>query len=129
MYSLQRRRERYAAIYVWKILEDMVPNLSPPIAENLSGRRGRMCVLNVVERGHIGSLAYNSFRWRGSRIFNALPPGVRNMSKCGVNVFKRKLDNFLSQVPDDPCETNSDNSIAGAALRQSWCLQRDGLAD
>ena len=74
-------------------------------------------------------LAYNSFRWRGSRIFNALPPGVRNMSKCGVNVFKRKLDNFLSQVPDDPCETNSDNSIAGAALRQSWCLQRDGLAD
>ena len=46
-----------------------------------------------------------------------------------VNVFKRKLDNFLSQVPDDPCETNSDNSIAGAALRQSWCLQRDGLAD
>ena len=33
------------------------------------------------------------------------------MSKCGVNVFKRKLDNFLSQVPDDPCETNSDNSI------------------
>ena len=48
-------------------------------------------------------------------------------SKCGVNVFKRKLDNFLSQVPDDPCETNSDNSIAGAALRQSWCLQRDGL--
>ena len=50
MYSLQRRRERYAAIYVWKILEDMVPNLSPLIAENLSGRRGRMCVLNVVER-------------------------------------------------------------------------------
>ena len=122
MYSLQRRRERYAAIYVWKILEDMVPNLSPPIAENLSGRRGRMCVLNVVEQGHIGSLAYNSFRWRGSRIFNALPPGVRNMSKCGVNVFKRKLDNFLSQVPDDPCETNSDNtvnSITGAVLRQS----------
>ena len=100
----------------------MVPNLSPPIAENLSGRRGCMCVLNVVERGYIGSLAYNSFRWRGSRIFNALPPCIRNMSKCGVNVFKRKLDNFLSQVRDDPCETNSDNSIAGAALRQSWCV-------
>ena len=37
----------------------------------------------------------------------------------------KKLDNFLSQVPDDPRETNSDNSIAGTALRQSWCLQRD----
>ena len=87
MYSLQRRRERYAAIYVWKILEDMVPNLSPPIAGNLSERRGCVFVLNVVEWGHIGSLAYNSFRWRVSRIFNALPPAVRNMSKCGVNVF------------------------------------------
>ena len=100
MYSLQRRRERYAAIYVWKILEDMVPNLSPPIVlrEPLGKKRPHVCAesVNVVERGHIGSLAYNSFRWRGSRIFNALPPGVRNMSKCGVNVFKRKLDNFLS---------------------------------
>ena len=38
----------------------MVPNLSPPIAENPPERRGRMCVLNVVERGHIGSRAYNS---------------------------------------------------------------------
>lgn len=26
LYSLQRRRERYIAIYVWKILEGMVPN-------------------------------------------------------------------------------------------------------
>ena len=84
-------------------------------------------MLNVVKRGHISLLAYNRFWWRRYRIFNALPPAVRNMSKCGVNVFKRKLDNFLSQVPVDPCETNSDNSIAGAALRQSWCLQRDGL--
>ena len=107
----------------------MVPNLSPPIAGNLSERRGRVCVLNVVEWGHIGSLAYKYFRWKGSQIFNALPPAVRNMSKCGVNVFKSKLDNFLSQVPDDPYETNSDNIIVGAALRQSWCLQRDGLAD
>ena len=45
-------------------------------------------------------------------------PCPPNVSKCGVNVFKRKLDSFLSQVSDDPCETNSDNSIAGAALRQ-----------
>ena len=52
------------------------------------------------------------------------------MSKCGVNVFKRKLDNFLSQVPDDPCETNLDNSIAGAALRQFWLInQQDSLTN
>ena len=27
LYSLQRRRERYCIIYVWKIIEDLVPNL------------------------------------------------------------------------------------------------------
>ena len=30
-YSLQRRRERYIVIYVWKILENLVPNLVKPI--------------------------------------------------------------------------------------------------
>ena len=31
LYSLQRRRERYIIIYVWKILECQVPNFSPPL--------------------------------------------------------------------------------------------------
>ena len=31
LYSLQRRRERYCIIYVWKRIEDLVPNLSKPI--------------------------------------------------------------------------------------------------
>ena len=30
LYSLQRRRERYGIIYVWKIIEGLVPNLSDP---------------------------------------------------------------------------------------------------
>ena len=33
-YSLQRRRDRYTAIYVWKIMEQIVPNLSPPMCLN-----------------------------------------------------------------------------------------------
>ena len=31
LYSLQRRREKYGIIYVWKIIEGLVPNLSDPI--------------------------------------------------------------------------------------------------
>ena len=31
LYSLQRRRERYCIIYVWKIIEGLVPNFSKPI--------------------------------------------------------------------------------------------------
>ena len=30
LYSVQRRFERYTIIYIWKILESMVPNLSQP---------------------------------------------------------------------------------------------------
>ena len=28
LYSLQRRRDRYIVIYMWKILENLVPNLT-----------------------------------------------------------------------------------------------------
>ena len=43
--SLERRRERYQIIYVWKILEGLVPNLSgsSKIEPRLSDRRGRSC--------------------------------------------------------------------------------------
>ena len=38
LYSLQRRREIYGIIYVWKIIEGMVPNLSDPITCSFSDR-------------------------------------------------------------------------------------------
>ena len=44
MYSLQNRRERYGIIYVWKIIKELVPNLSDPITCSFSDRRGRACV-------------------------------------------------------------------------------------
>ena len=74
-----------------------------------------MCIKSV-ERGHIGSLAHSSFRWRGARIFNALPPKIRNLSNCDVLLLKRQLDNYLSLIPDVPCTPNTDNSITGAVV-------------
>ena len=44
LYSIQRRRDRYQIIYVWKILEEKVTNLNPPIVTNSSGRLGRLCI-------------------------------------------------------------------------------------
>ena len=115
---------------IWKIIEGIVTNLSPPICVNASERRGRLCVISSVERGHIGTLAHSSFRWKGARIFNALPSAIRNCSNCVVLVFKRRLDNYLALLPDIPCTPNKDNSITGTGVEdQSWCLQRDGLAD
>ena len=50
LYSLQRRRERYRIIYVWKILEGIVPNLSGRgrVKDKQSLRFGRVCLIPHV---------------------------------------------------------------------------------
>ena len=52
IYSLQRRREIYIIIYVWKILENLVPNLVKPLQFYVSDRRGRLCSVSHVILGH-----------------------------------------------------------------------------
>ena len=47
IYSLQRRRERYRIIYIWKVLEDMVPNVNDGIKSKENPRLGRMCILSI----------------------------------------------------------------------------------
>ena len=73
LYSLQWRRECYCIIYVWKIIEELVPNFSKPIICTHSERRGRYCVVSHVNIGRSGTLAHNSFRWCAIRLFNSLP--------------------------------------------------------
>ena len=68
LYSLQRRRERYCIIYSWKFIEGLAPNFSNLITRKFSGRRGRSCVISHVNVGRVGTLAYNSFRWRQSAL-------------------------------------------------------------
>ena len=70
LYSLQRRRERYCIIYIWKIIEGLSPNFSNPITSTFSGRRGRSCVIYHVNVCRVGTLAYTSFRWRSICLFN-----------------------------------------------------------
>ena len=60
LYSLQHRRERYIIIYMWKILEGLVPNLFPPICTKPSDRRGRTCITSHINVGRLGILEYNS---------------------------------------------------------------------
>ena len=68
LYSVQRRRERYIIIYVWKMLESKVLNFNPPIISLWNERRGRMCVESHVASVHLGSICYNSFRWKAARL-------------------------------------------------------------
>ena len=114
LYSLQRRRDRYTIIYVWKILESIVPNLNIPITCYSSIRRGRLCETSHVGIGHLGTLVYHSFIFRGICLFNAMPKQIRDLS-CSVSSFKYQLDKYLSTIPDTPCIANYDNSLENSS--------------
>ena len=49
LYSIQRRRERYIIIYIWKITQHMVPNIDGtighPIKTRKHQRHGTQCVI------------------------------------------------------------------------------------
>ena len=57
--------------YIWKIIEDLAPNFYNPITSIFSGHRDRSCVISHVNVGRVGTLVYNSFRWRSIHLFNS----------------------------------------------------------
>ena len=95
LYSLQRRRERCIIIYVCKILECQVPNFTPPICSKASDRRGRARITSYVGVGRLGTLAYNSFRWRAICMFNQLPLFLRNITIINYVLFIVSRRNWL----------------------------------
>ena len=106
IFSLQRRRERYQIIYVWKILEELVPSLeNVKRFSNFSDRGGRTCTVPSVNRNapkKIQTLRESSFSVNGTRLFNVLPKKLRNLTNCPVSEFKANLDRFLKLIPDQP---------------------------
>ena len=51
IFSLQRRRERYQIIYIWKILQNFVRNVGESgIKHQFSLRNGRTCIIPTVKR-------------------------------------------------------------------------------
>ena len=109
MYSLERRRERYSIIYIWKIMEGQFPNFShldhAGIQVVWHPRRGRNCIVprvNLRSSRYYQNIRYASFGIRGPRLFNILPAKIRNISGCSVDSFKHNLDKYLQTVPDEP---------------------------
>lgn len=105
LYSLERRRERYLIIYVWKIINGQVPNIAHPnnIKMNSSDRRGPLCHIPPIirTRTHIQTLKEGSFTVQGPRLYNCIPKELRQ-STCSLVTFKKRLDEFLHTIPDQP---------------------------
>ena len=103
LYSLQRRREIYCILYVWKVLEQLVPNFGIKVGNNR--RMGRYCIVPHIRQSSsckIQTIRFGSMAINGPRLFNCLPPRIRNLSGCSIEVFKRVLDKDLETIPDEP---------------------------
>ena len=105
MFSLQRRRERYSIILMWKMQKGIIPNcINAPF--NTSDRRG---VTSVRPRGKsrfasVNTLLYNSFSSNGPALFNLVPPHIKSIEN--LDSFKLSLDKWLKSFPDTPPTPN-----------------------
>ena len=113
------------AIYIWKILEENVPNFPPPIKCHISARRGRLCNRGVVPTGHLGTLCHNIFNSKAATIFNCLPKHIRNLANCAnTSIFKRALDYHLCSIEDFLIVPNECNSLTSRskenAINKKW---------
>ena len=101
LYSLQRRRERFCIITIWKIANNLYPNQLNLEFYN-TRRFGIKCRRKVYRttRVHIKTLQFNSFASIGPALFNCIPRRVKD--KETLPTFKTALDKFLRTIPDEP---------------------------
>ena len=108
LFSVERRRERYIVLYIYKIVQKFVPNFNDErfsIKTYLSVRGDRLCRVPAISRapsGKIRTLIENSFAVQGPKLFNCLPAELRNI-QGSILAFKASLDKFLLKVSDKPC--------------------------
>jgi hypothetical protein len=103
MYSQQRRMERYKVIYMWKIVEGLVPNCGAELAPD-NPRLGRKLVIPKLKsngRVAVQTMRENSFQVSGARLFNSIPKKIREIKQSQED-FKAALDQYLSGIPDQP---------------------------
>ena len=103
MYSQERRMERYRIIFVWKILQGIVPNCGVNLSEENERLGRKVSIPNLKRNGRkaIQTLREQSFQINGARLFNCLPKQLGNIKTCQDD-FKAALDKHLSSVPDQP---------------------------
>ena len=100
--SVQRRQERYRIIYVWKILQGLVPN--PGIEWDSNVSRGRIVKIPTIKSSYsikAKNMREQSLGVHGGKLFNSLPVDIRNCTES-LDVFKKILDTLLKDIPDKP---------------------------
>ena len=125
--SLQRRRERYCIIHVWKIRNGLAPNDTEiQFADHQRlGVRASIPAINRKAQMSIKADYDRSFRVRAAQLFNMLPADLRGVST--LDAFKSGLGRFLEHYPDTPPVTGhsgvNDNSLLSWNQRRTHSMQ------
>ena len=141
LYSLQRRRERYIIIYIWKITQHIVPNIDGTMGYKIKTRKyprhGTQCVIQYpTNRNPAQSLQETAMTLFWPLLYNSLPKYLRDIKSIKTEKFKFELDKFLELIPDEPKMPNyvtasGINSILDQLthLRTQGIYQSGGVPD
>ena len=111
--SLQRRRERYILVHVYKIINNIVPNDLQMTFYN-SSRSGICCKLPPLvtrSKPKYQQQYDHSFHIVGGKLWNLLPKKIKH--KATMVSFKTALSKYITQFQDHPPVPGiaSDNSL------------------
>ena len=100
--SLQRRRERYTILMMWKILHKVVPNCCKiEFIETLRhGTKAVIPSLSKCSSPRNQTLYDSSFAVRGPKLWNKVPVAIK--AEKTFDGFKVSLSKFLALIPDNP---------------------------
>ena len=100
--SLQRRRERYLLIHMWKILNGCSPNdidikFCDPSRKGVRAKVPSLCKSSSLRNQ---SLYDHSFAVQGPRLWNTIPAHLHQLTEPAT--FKSALTKYLLTIPDTP---------------------------
>ena len=125
--SIQRRRERYIVIHMWKMLYGEAPKLES-ISFRTPSRLGIQAELPPLRRSARQanqSLFDESFAMSGPTLWNVLPAHLHTMSK--FQSFKTALTKFLKTIPDYPPVSGYPSSGSNSIIERRSGGSRLGL--
>ena len=117
LYSQERRRERYQIIFLWKVAQGLVQGDNATFIQ--SERRGRLMVLAPLcnqAPSAVRKARESSLQVRGARLFNCIPREIRDTVTGTPDMFKAKLDEWLSTIPDQPTVPGRQRAAATNSL-------------
>ena len=105
-------------LFIWKISQGLVNGYDMQFTST-RGRRGRIALPeNIVTSSPapVRKARETSLGVKGAQIFNLLPTEVRNIDSSSVDIFKKQLDIFLSDIPDQPTTAGLGRSAQSNSL-------------